>query len=805
MNDTRAKLLFVDAYDSFSENIISLLHEVLDVSVTVIQIDTDIKGRHGVSDSDYFARFHAIVLGPGPGDPLNDADIGLFKSVWAVAAQQKIPVLGICLGFQSLCATYGMRITRLETPCHGHAKPIYSYHNDIFTATGHVVATCYNSLGIRRPEPGWITPVSRPLSRGSDCSSEAVSRRSSLEMAQNYGIDEDGSGLRFLAWDDDGWLQGVRHATLPFWGLQFHPESCKSNKVCHTIIRNWFGLGRVSNKDRLVASETTARDVTPPARSGAPPDPENNALLRRLLSLTSDRNEVISKRMQLSLDRRHMAEACYDLSNWERVAMLESSKKGRYSIYAFTDDKTWTLEHLQGLCKVTTNDHVESHSCPLGEAMSVIEYLMNARLLPNGPAESPFWGGLVGYFSYEMGLDLLSIDDPLMNSIPREVPDYSLMWVDRSIVIDKIDGTVHVQSLRPNDEEWLESTSKVILALATYTAPPLRTPTISPAKATLPSHSTYTSQIASCLTQLHAGNSYELCLTTSTPLTLPADTSPFYLHQQLLTHNPSTYSALLVLPSVTILSSSPEHFLSWSRPGLIFPDTVLSMMPMKGTLAKREGMTSAMAEKLLRTPKEEAENLMIVDLIRHDLARALKDTARVEITVPQLFALVEAETVYQLISHIRARVPAPLPTPVPATPPSGPPTFWPEPPATVLKHQRTATLKHAMAALRSTLPPGSMTGAPKKRSCEILRGLERRNRGVYAGVIGYLDVGGGGCWSVAIRCAFSSNSARRDDGTREWHVGAGGAITVLSEIEGEWEEMQVKMGSVLRGFGVVEG
>lgn len=106
-----------------------------------------------------------------------------------------------------------------------------------------------------------------------------------------------------------------------------------------------------------------------------------------------------------------------------------------------------------------------------------------------------------------------------------------------------------------------------------------------------------------------------------------------------------------------------------------------------------------------------------------------------------------------------------------------------------------------------------MTGAPKKRSCEILRSLERRNRGVYAGVIGYFDVGGGGAWSVAIRCAFSPNHAAKGKATegqgsesnesgemRTWHVGAGGAITVLSDAQAEWEEMSVKMDSVLRGF-----
>lgn len=99
--------------------------------------------------------------------------------------------------------------------------------------------------------------------------------------------------------------------------------------------------------------------------------------------------------------------------------------------------------------------------------------------------------------------------------------------------------------------------------------------------------------------------------------------------------------------------------------------------------------------------------------------------------------------------------------------------------------------------LAASLPPGSMTGAPKKRSCELLRDIEGadRSRGLYSGVIGYLDVGGGGDFSVIIRTAF-----KWDD--EDWRIGAGGAVTALSSPEAEWQEMLAKRESILRAIDV---
>lgn len=789
MSTPDAGILFIDAYDSFSENIITLLRTLLHVTVDVIKIDTDIRSHFECSIEKSFRRYDALVLGPGPGNPLNDDDIGLFRQVWKVATAHRIPVLGICLGFQSLCVSFGSNLSRLPIPCHGHARTILHKGQDIFRDADEIIATCYNSLGIPLPTSVDTPPISRPHSSNSDHSSRQQSSRSSYEFGHSDKCWLGSQDLQLLAWDDDGWVQAVRHAELPFWGVQFHPESCKSNVSCHELLKSWWSqVQKIPPKPRGFSRTLQhSQSLQLPAKA-------NSCILSHLeaITLTMSKTGVLHTTQRLQLDRRQVAELCHRLSKHNRLSMLESSRKGRYSVYAMTDDQTWTLEYAGGECRLYLEELVMKQRLSLSHAMKLIEDFMSTHLLLEGPQGSPFWGGLIGYFSYEMGLDLLDITDPLEDPPQREVPDYSLMWVDRSIVVDKQEGCVYVQSLRKNDTDWVESTKLDLVQLTAATPPPAIHFDTTNTTSEPPSHDIYTAQIETCKQHLHAGNSYELCLTTSVPLNLLSTTPSFALHQHLLANNPSPYSAFLSHPSTTLLSSSPEQFLSWPRPTYTNRSVSLSMQPMKGTLAKYPGLTPTLASHLLRTPKEEAENLMIVDLIRHDLHRALGPESKV--TVPALFDLVEAETVFQLISHISGTMP--------------PPSQSTQNTSTELSltHHKLNTLHYALSALRHTLPPGSMTGAPKRRSCEILRSVERRNRGVYAGVIGYLDVGGGGCFSVGIRCAFSPNKKNEDAGddlnekTRTWEVGAGGAVTVLSDTEAEWEEMRIKMESVLRGF-----
>jgi len=111
--------------------------------------------------------------------------------------------------------------------------------------------------------------------------------------------------------------------------------------------------------------------------------------------------------------------------------------------------------------------------------------------------------------------------------------------------------------------------------------------------------------------------------------------------------------------------------------------------------------------------------------------------------------------------------------------------------------------------LHLSLPPGSMTGAPKKRSVELLQHIESMQptmisggrRGIYSGVAGYWSISDDADWSVVIRSIMHyKNDKENNASTNVWRIGAGGAITVLSEEEGEWEEMQVKLSSTLQTF-----
>jgi para-aminobenzoate synthetase len=201
---------------------------------------------------------------------------------------------------------------------------------------------------------------------------------------------------------------------------------------------------------------------------------------------------------------------------------------------------------------------------------------------------------------------------------------------------------------------------------------------------------------------------------------------------------------------------------------------------MKGTVRKSDQVsTLSQAEEILHIPKEEAENLMIVDLVRHDL-HGICGAGKV--TVPELLKVEEYATVFQMVTNVQGQLNA----------------------GREARHRRRKSEFNGLDVLSSVLPPGSMTGAPKKRSCEILYGLEKGiERSLYSGVVGYMDAAGKGDWSVTIRAMFrwDDELAPPAEGEAEkrevWHIGAGGAVTILSTPEGEHDEMVTKLSGPL--------
>ena len=260
---------------------------------------------------------------------------------------------------------------------------------------------------------------------------------------------------------------------------------------------------------------------------------------------------------------------------------------------------------------------------------------------------------------------------------------------------------------------------------------------------------------------LHAGNSYEVNLTHR--LRIASETDPAAAYLRLRSLNPAPYAGFLQhsVPgrpdaSGWLLSSSPERY------ALVTADRYLETKPIKGTTAR--GSTpaedEAARERLATDPKFRAENLMIVDLLRNDLSQVC-EVGTVE--VPVLMEVESYTSVHQLVSTVRGR----------------------------LRDDVTT-----VGALRALFPAGSMTGAPKLRTMEIIDAVEATPRGAYAGAFGWLSGDGRADLGVVIRTLLSAG-----DG---YLLGTGGGITVDSEAVDEYAETQWKAERLLRALSIGE-
>jgi len=265
----------------------------------------------------------------------------------------------------------------------------------------------------------------------------------------------------------------------------------------------------------------------------------------------------------------------------------------------------------------------------------------------------------------------------------------------------------------------------------------------------------YAAAFAAVQEHLHAGNSYEVNLTHR--LTRESDLDPVTAYLRLRELNPAPYSGFLqhdvAGARAWLLSSSPERY------ALITPDRHLETKPIKGTTPR--GATAeeddAHRERLATDPKTRAENLMIVDLLRNDLAMVC-DVGSVE--VPALMQVETYESVHQLVSTVRGH----------------------------LRDDVTT-----VGALHALFPAGSMTGAPKLRTMQIIGEAESSPRGVYAGAFGWISGDGPADLGVVIRSLTT-------DGNGTWTLGTGGGITVKSEVGEEWAESEWKAERLLRVF-----
>jgi len=430
----------------------------------------------------------------------------------------------------------------------------------------------------------------------------------------------------------------------------------------------------------------------------------------------------------------------------EHAFWLDSSRLGTRGRFSFMGDASGPLS------QVIEHD--------VGEGEPLLDRLHRPldALRPTGLPDLPFEFdcGFVGYLGYELKGEC-GFDSPHAT----EHPDAAFILSDRLVAFDHAEESIYLLCLHHLGEEeaadaWLDTTARRLSALRAgaksggglhlQVGPP---PDFSPSTLALSrSHSQYLEDIETSLDHLFEGDTYEVCLTNQ--LRFDTHVDPLDLYRSLRRANPAPFASYLRFGDLAVLSSSPERFLRVSRDG------EAEARPIKGT--SRRGATpdedAGLAAALAADEKNRAENLMIVDLLRNDLG-AVCEVGSVE--VPEMMAVESYETVHQLVSSVRGQL-------------------------------RPGV--SALEAVRSCFPPGSMTGAPKRRTTEILDGLEGAARGPYSGAIGWFGLGGAADLSVAIRTIVLAEGRAS--------VGAGGAIVLDSDPEREYEEMLLKAAAPLR-------
>ncbi|MEU5419654.1 aminodeoxychorismate synthase component I [Streptomyces sp. NPDC020799] len=676
------RTLIIDNYDSFTYNLVHHLATVNGREPVVVRND-DPSWRTG-----RLAEFDNVVLSPGPGTPERGTDFGICREL---VDRCDLPLLGVCLGHQGIALRHGATVGRAPEPRHGRTSPVLHDGTGLFA--------------------GLPTPFE-------------VVRYHSLAVTDLP--DE----LQATAWTPDGVLMGLRHRRRPMWGVQFHPESIRT-EYGHELLANFAALTR----------EHRAGRPAPVRLTGLPAAPLARRRQRRL--------RVLAERLPVRWDEEAAFEALFHGS--EHAFWLDSSAReepqGRFSVMG---DASGPLARVATADVGTRTVSVRSATgtqVVTGEFLAWLDADLRgcATDVPELPFD--FALGWVGFLGYELKAECGGT-----RAHRSEEPDAAMVFADRALVLDHLTGTAHLLALAEDGDEsaaraWLDATAQALAALAGAGAPPSEPPAPLSGVRLRHDRAAYLDLIAACRREIAAGETYEVCLTNMAEA--EGELDPWQGYRHLRRVSPAPFGALLRFGPLSVLSTSPERFLRISRDG------TAESKPIKGT--RPRGATpeedAALVADLRADEKDRAENLMIVDLVRNDLGRCA-EPGSVEVT--RLFDVETYATVHQLVSTVRARL---------------------RPGAS------------AVECVRAAFPGGSMTGAPKVRTMEIIDRLEAGPRGIYSGAIGYLSLSGAADLSIVIRTAVVTPGRVR--------YGVGGAVIALSDPEAEFEETAVKAAPLL--------
>lgn len=347
----------------------------------------------------------------------------------------------------------------------------------------------------------------------------------------------------------------------------------------------------------------------------------------------------------------------------------------------------------------------------------------------------------VGWLGYEYGAALVGAP-----AAPGSLPDAVLLRVTDRVLFDHTTRTVTLTSSDPDWVPW------AVAQLAGEREPRPLDPRRGVVCTPRHTDSDYVRLVERCQEHITRGDAYQLCLTNQLRVEGVHDALSTY--RRLRAASPSHHGGFLRLGDVSLVSSSPEQFLE------VTVDGTVRTKPIKGT--RPRGLDpeddARLRAELLASEKERAENLMIVDLMRNDLARV---SVLGSVAVTALHRVESYPQVHQLVSTVEGRL-------------------------------RPGT--DGLDVIEVCFPAGSMTGAPKRRAMDILYELEGGPRGPYAGAFGVLRADGSVDLAMVIRTIVIDPTGAS--------IGAGGGITALSVPEEELEEAWTKAAAPLAALGV---
>ncbi|KRE81110.1 chorismate-binding protein [Arthrobacter sp. Soil762] len=453
--------------------------------------------------------------------------------------------------------------------------------------------------------------------------------------------------------------------------------------------------------------------------------------------------------------------------SWPATQPSPATVRSRFSILA-DDGGTYgqAVTHRSGESVITAGSATARVPGPFFRWLDTVWGRRAVRTPDGYPGD--FTLGWLGCLGYELKRETGGTD------VAAPTPDAALIFAGRAVVLDHVEGSAWLLALEaPDADSWL-ATARAAVAASTPDSGAQTAHAggsngvVRPVGAAFSSRDTepsYLAKIAAAQHEIHEGNSYEVCLTTTLTARLPAAAvAPWPTYLALRRKNPAPFASYLRFGGLTVASTSPERFLK------ITSDGGMRAEPIKGT--RRRGADPErdrqLREDLETSLKDRAENIMIVDLLRNDLSHFAEPGS---VTVSRLCEIESYATVHQMVSTIDARL-------LPGSP--------------------------RAEAVAACFPAGSMTGAPKISTMAILDRLEEGPRGLYSGAIGYFSLNGATDLAVAIRTLVTTAEAGDGSGqpsTAELTLGVGGAITADSVPDEEYDEIRVKAHGVLSALG----